>query len=117
MINLLTSINKTLKEAASTEECYFQTNPKTEINYPYIVYNYDIHSLEQFTDELTLDVDIFHNKGLDRLEIEALCAEIKRKINFKNLLTEACFIRFFYLRHHPIPTQSNVVQRSNMQIQ
>lgn len=115
MITFLKTLNELMTSAIS--EAYLITNPSKKIKYPYATYSYESSEIERFSDEFTIDVDVFDDQGKTQARIEQTCHEIKQKLHYKEMLADEFLIRVFYVRHNPIPTGSDTLQRRNMQFQ
>ena len=96
-------------------ESFHEKNRKDEVIYPYLTYQYDSEGLNNHSDTIGIEFDVFDfSTSYERvLKSES---DLKRHFNSFKKLTDDVYMRFRFVGSTPVPTGSDNVQRRNIRI-
>lgn len=110
IIKLMTQFFKTI-----TEESFYITNPKANVIYPYLTFNYQVQPFYRSNaNEVYIDFDVFGNQGNNNIEIEKVVSELIEAVEDteKNVISsDKVFIRLEGVNVDMLPTNSDTLQR------
>lgn len=99
-------------------ESYQTLNPKSddELKYPYLTYDHHDIPGEPGQFGSYLDIEVFDNKGSNKLPLETLAQNISDNFERGYFTNEDYTIQSEFISNKSIPTQSTVVSRRLIQI-
>ena len=97
-------------------ESYLSMNTNTDIVYPYLTYDHHDIPGEPGRFGSYLDIEVFDNKGSNKLPLETLAQNISNHFERGYFTNDKYTIQSEFISNKSIPTQSTVVSRRLIQI-